>query len=90
MAIVKVDKYGRILIPEELRRRIGLKHGENVELMIKGDELILRKIDTELDDRIRGWFEYLKKNNPKPFVSATEAGDSKWFSREYCLKKLGL
>lgn len=90
MAESKVDRYGRVLIPKEVRRKLGLEGGEPVELQIRGRELVLRRVDTELDERVRGWAEGLRHGSPRAFLTEVRAGDSKWLSRDYCLRKLGL
>lgn len=90
MARVKVDGYGRILIPKEVRVRLNLNSGDSVAITVKGHDLVLRKVDVDLHERIQEWIEFIQRANPKPFVNEVRVGDSKWFSREYCLRKLGL
>ena len=90
MAESKVDRYGRVLIPKDVRRKLGLELGGPVELQIRGRELVLRRIDTELDERVRVWTDGLRRGSPRAFLIGVREGDSKWLSREYCLRKLGL
>ncbi|MFQ6077491.1 MAG: AbrB/MazE/SpoVT family DNA-binding domain-containing protein [Candidatus Bathyarchaeia archaeon] len=90
MAKSRVDRYGRVLIPKEVRRKLGLDSGEPVELRIRGRELILRRFDKELDERVRDWADGLRRASPGAFITEARGGDSKWLSREYCLRKLGL
>lgn len=40
MAIVKTSSKGQILIPKELRKRLGLKAGQKVNLKLVGDQKI--------------------------------------------------
>lgn len=39
----KVDELGRIVIPMELRRTLGINEKDPVEIFIDGEEIILRK-----------------------------------------------
>lgn len=87
---VKIDRYGRILIPREVRAQLGLKQGSSIEVRIKGNELILRRVDTELHQRVDDWTKFMETSAPKPFTTETREGDSKWLSQEYCMRKLGL
>ena len=48
MAIVKTSAKGQILIPKEIRRKLGLKGGQKVSLRLVGDQKIeLTAIPTE-------------------------------------------
>ncbi|MEM3078496.1 MAG: AbrB/MazE/SpoVT family DNA-binding domain-containing protein [Nitrososphaerales archaeon] len=89
MAIV-IDKYGRVLIPKEIRGRLGLKPNMALELIVKGNEVILRPRSLDLERRVEELSEYLAHEAPEAFVNELREGDSKWLSKKYCLKKLGL
>jgi len=89
-SLVKIDRYGRVLIPREVRGKLGLKQGSPIEVKIRGDEVILRRVNTELHQRVDDWVKFIEQSAPKPFVTEIRSGDSKWLSREYCLRKLGL
>lgn len=39
----KVDELGRIVLPKELRRTLGIKEKDPVEIYIDGDKIILKK-----------------------------------------------
>lgn len=39
----KVDDLGRIVIPAPLRRALGIAEGDEVEVSVDGDRLVLRK-----------------------------------------------
>ncbi|HZQ10756.1 MAG TPA: AbrB/MazE/SpoVT family DNA-binding domain-containing protein [Anaerolineae bacterium] len=41
MSLVKVTRNGRVTIPSELRRQIGIEEGDLVELEVVGDHLVL-------------------------------------------------
>ncbi|MBS7646132.1 MAG: AbrB/MazE/SpoVT family DNA-binding domain-containing protein [Candidatus Bathyarchaeia archaeon] len=89
MAVV-IDRYGRVLIPKEVRGRLGLKPNTALELIVKGGEIVLRPRSLDLEGRIDELSEYLMREAPEAFVNEPCGGDSKWLSRSYCLRKLGL
>ena len=39
----KIDELGRIVIPKEIRRTLGIRDGENLEIYIEEDKIILQK-----------------------------------------------
>lgn len=39
----KVDELGRVVIPKELRRTIGIKEKDPIEIFIDGEQIILKK-----------------------------------------------
>ena len=39
----KVDELGRIVIPHELRKAMGIHNGDELELCCEGEQLVLRK-----------------------------------------------
>lgn len=44
MSKITVDENGRIMIPEDERKALGLKPGMTVEIERKGEKLIIKKI----------------------------------------------
>jgi AbrB family transcriptional regulator, transcriptional pleiotropic regulator of transition state genes len=40
---MKVDKIGRVSIPVDFRRELGIEYKDQLEILIDGDELVLRK-----------------------------------------------
>lgn len=50
--IRRIDELGRIVIPKEIRRNLGIKDGENVEIYTENDSIILKKYNrlTSLED----------------------------------------
>jgi len=85
-----IDKYGRVLIPKEVREKLGLRPNTALDVIVKGDDIILRPRNLDLEKRISELSEYLAYEAPEAFVNEPREGDSKWLSRRYCLKKLGL
>ena len=55
-AIATIDKAGRVVIPKDIRRRMGLNEDSALLLAeTNGDMLILKKLDLkEIAERIRG------------------------------------
>lgn len=39
----KVDELGRVVVPKELRRRLGIDDGDPVEIFSDGDKIVLQK-----------------------------------------------
>lgn len=47
--IRRIDELGRIVIPKEIRKTMHIKNGENLEIFIQNDNIILKKY-SELDN----------------------------------------
>lgn len=41
----KVDHLGRVVIPVEFRRLLGIHEGDDVEVTMEGDHLVLARVD---------------------------------------------
>ena len=41
--IRRIDELGRIVIPKELRKTLHIKDGDNLEIVLDGDDIVLRK-----------------------------------------------
>lgn len=39
----RVDELGRVVIPKELRRTLGIDNGDPIEIFMDGDKIVLRK-----------------------------------------------
>lgn len=46
--IRRIDELGRIVIPKEIRRNLRIKDGENIEILIDNENVVLKKF-SELD-----------------------------------------
>jgi len=63
--VVKVDDRGRVLLPSEVRRRLGLRRGSRLLLRVTEDgrleaiplERELREVARVFEERFRGWRE---------------------------------
>lgn len=54
---VKIDKQGRIVIPSEVRKILGLKSNSEVLLNIKNNTIILELIHEDIDQIVDDWYE---------------------------------
>jgi len=52
----KIDNLGRVVIPDTFRKEVGIRLNENLEMEVKGDMIILKKINKMLD---QGSINYL-------------------------------
>lgn len=41
--IRKIDELGRIVLPKEIRRNLGIRDGENLEIFVDDDKILLKK-----------------------------------------------
>ncbi|BBI32340.1 AbrB/MazE/SpoVT family DNA-binding domain-containing protein [Cohnella abietis] len=39
----RIDDLGRVVIPKEMRRTLGVANGDPIEFFVEGDRIILRK-----------------------------------------------
>ncbi len=39
----RIDELGRIVIPKEIRKNLRIKNGDNLEILVNGDDITLRK-----------------------------------------------
>lgn len=44
--VVKVSKKGQIVIPKEAREKLKIKEGEKLAVILRKDEIVLKKIDS--------------------------------------------
>lgn len=47
--IRRIDELGRIVIPKEIRRHLGIREGENLEIFIEEDKIVLKKYSRILE-----------------------------------------
>lgn len=41
--IRRIDELGRIVIPKEIRKKLRIKTGDNLEILVEGDDIVLKK-----------------------------------------------
>ena len=66
--ITKITKGQQITIPSEIRRKFNLKEGSIIEIELKGNEIIIRPIEEDIEKL----FERAKKIKPKLHLTAEE------------------
>lgn len=49
--IRRIDELGRIVIPKEQRNKLKLKQNDTIELIVKDDNIVLRKYSKILDEK---------------------------------------
>lgn len=54
MEIISVDKVGRIVLPRETRDRLDIGEKSKLLVGVKGDTIILKKLDVEKGEATRG------------------------------------
>ncbi len=84
---VRIDKQGRIVIPSEIRRKLGLKPNMELVLVVRGKSLLLEPNEEEVERAIDEWYRLMLET--KVMVKGFSSGESKWMSDEYVRKKLG-
>lgn len=57
--IRRVDDLGRIVIPKEIRRSMGIKEGEPLAIYLENDAVIFRKMSHDLVDDVKHLEEVL-------------------------------
>lgn len=86
---VRVDRYGRIVLPKEIREMLGIHENSELTLSVREDEIVIRVEREDLEKKVDDLIEFLKNNAPKAFVSEVEE-ENKWLTRKYSLEKIGL
>ena len=75
-SIVKVSRKGQIVIPKEVREKLGIKSGGKLAVIVRDDEIILRKIDKlnflEISSRISSVIEKENIDVDKLIMEAVE------------------
>ena len=77
---VRVDRYGRIVIPKEVRDKFGIKENTELTLTVKDDEIVIKIQKDDLEKRVDDSIEFLRNNAPKPFVAEVK-GEEKWLKK---------
>lgn len=57
MAIVKTTVKGQIVIPADIRKKYGIKHGSRVEVIDRGGRIVLRPLLTDPINQACGMFK---------------------------------
>jgi AbrB family looped-hinge helix DNA binding protein len=86
--IVKVDKQGRIILPKDVRRAIGMGGEMEMVCRVVGDRIILERFSME---DIHKAFSELEEIAPSLELDTVKVeGEDKYVDREYALRKIGI
>ncbi len=89
--VSKIDSQGRILIPAEIRRKLGFEPECKVGLIVIGNELVIKKVNTDLKLKVERWKqELMNRSIPVGVATEIETEDDKWMDKTYAERKLGL
>jgi len=87
-AIVKVDKQGRMVLPKDVRKALGIEDEAEVVCRVIGNKVILERFSIE---SIQKAFADLEEIAPSLEVDTVEVeGEDKYVDSEYALRKIGL
>ncbi|MCX6648234.1 MAG: AbrB/MazE/SpoVT family DNA-binding domain-containing protein [Candidatus Bathyarchaeota archaeon] len=86
----KVDRFGRVLIPRRIRETLNLTADTEIEFELRGRELVIRGLDSDLESTVDDWESSLKRSLPRAFAAEPIEEESKWYPKEYPRAKLGL
>ncbi|MEK4425141.1 AbrB/MazE/SpoVT family DNA-binding domain-containing protein [Solibacillus sp. FSL K6-1523] len=68
----KVDELGRIVLPIELRRSLGIDEKDPVEIFVDGDKIVMQKyIPNEEKENVRRNLELLMEDAMSGFAKET-------------------
>lgn len=87
---VNVDRQGRMVIPSQVRRKLGLSGGGKLLLRVINGKIELVPISKDLEERVAEWKKMTMATRTRAFVEEHAGGEWKWVSREYAERKLGL
>ena len=86
--IVKVDKQGRIVLPKDVRRAIGMEGEMEMVCRVVGDRIILERFSME---DIHKAFSELEEIAPSLELDTVKVeGEDKYVDKEYALRKIGI
>jgi len=87
-AFVKVDKQGRMVLPKDVRKALGIEDEAEVVCRVIGNKVILERFSIE---SIRRAFAELEEIIPSLEVDTVKVeGEDRYVDREYALRKIGL
>ena len=64
----RIDELGRIVIPKEIRKNMRIKSGDNLEIFLEGDNILLRKyspietLENVTENYVESFNQVLKHN----------------------------
>lgn len=54
-----IDRAGRVVIPKEVRRAAGLQPGDNIEVMLKDGDVVIRQVEAQMRLQREGRFSVI-------------------------------
>jgi AbrB family looped-hinge helix DNA binding protein len=84
---LKVDRQGRIVLPIEIRRSLGVARGGSIVLKKKSNRIFI-DVGGDLEESVKQWKERLKSLDVE--AKTFEPGESKWVSEDWARKKMGI
>lgn len=87
---LKVDSQGRLVLPANLRKRLGIgSEGGAVSVRQDDSRIILEPVSEDLQQRVEEWRSMVASTRVEPFTETVQQ-TWKWMSIEYARRKLGL
>ncbi len=85
---LKVDPQGRLVLPIEMRRILGVTRGGSIRLERRNNRIFFEAGGEELDRDVKRWKDRLEAMRVE--AAGFEAGESKWISEDWAKRKLGI
>ncbi|MGC9010166.1 MAG: AbrB/MazE/SpoVT family DNA-binding domain-containing protein [Sulfolobales archaeon] len=89
MEYSKIDKQGRVVIPSNIRKALGIVGETDVIISIDGRRIIVEPVPRDLEKIVDEWIKMVLSSKLEIFSEKTEE-EWKWLDDEYARKKLGL
>ena len=87
-AIIKIDKQGRIVLPKDIRKALGIEGEAVMVCRVVGNKVILERFSIESIQRA---FAELEEVAPSLELDTVKVeGEDKYVDREYALRKIGI
>ncbi len=58
----RVDDLGRVVIPKEIRRSLGIREGEPLEIYLENDAVVFRRYSFRLSEEVKRLGELVEAN----------------------------
>jgi len=86
--VVKVDRQGRVILPEDVRKALGIEGEAEMLCRVVGNRIILERFSVEAISKA---FSELEEIAPSLEFDREEVEEKdKYFDREYALRKIGI
>ena len=84
---ISIDKFGRIVIPAQIRKKLGIKTGSELIVELRGSVIIIRPL-RDIDETVEKWFKRIV--DMKVEAKYFKLSGGKWLNDDYVRRKLGL